>query len=480
MINTQTKAFYKYRTQRENHWDGLAPSYCHNALKAGYHRRLLEIYRFIVPAGLSVLEVGCGKGDLLAALEPLRGVGIDFSREMLSHATKLHPALEFIYADAHDLEELKGPFDVIIFSDLLNDLWDVQRFLEQVRTLCNPSTRVVCNFYSHLWALPLRLAQNARLATPMLPQNWLTVSDVCGLLHLTGFEMISHRTDILFPLHIPVIAPLCNRFLSKVLPSSLFAMTHVVVAAPAFPPKIEDPLPTVSIIVPARNEAGNIASLLRRIPQMGGGVEVIFVEGGSSDGTFEAIEKEIFLHPQLNCRLIRQAGIGKGDAVRSGFEQASGEILIILDADMTVAPEDLTKFYQALANYRGEFINGVRLVYPMHEKAMRFFNLIGNKFFSLAFTWLLGQTVKDTLCGTKALWNKDYKKLAAQRTYFGTLDPFGDFDLLFGAARLNLKIVDLPVRYSDRTYGATNINCWSHGWLLLRMVIIAARKLKFI
>jgi glycosyltransferase involved in cell wall biosynthesis len=237
--------------------------------------------------------------------------------------------------------------------------------------------------------------------------------------------------------------------------------------------------PTVSVVIPARNEAGNIPRLLSDVPDMGAGTELIFVEGHSSDGTYEAIEREILKHPHRRARLFRQTGRGKGDAVRLGFSEANGDVLMILDADLTVPPDDLPRFYDALRAGKGEFLNGVRLVYPMERQAMRFFNLIGNKFFSLAFSWLLGQPLKDTLCGTKVLWKADYRRIAANRAYFGNFDPFGDFDLLFGAARLSLKIVDIPVRYRERTYGETNIQRWRHGWLLLKMVIFAARRIKF-
>jgi glycosyltransferase involved in cell wall biosynthesis len=166
--------------------------------------------------------------------------------------------------------------------------------------------------------------------------------------------------------------------------------------------------------------------------------------------------------------------------VRLGFQHAQGDILMILDADLTVPPEDLPRFYNALYKGRAEFINGVRLVYPMEKEAMRFLNLLGNKFFSLVFSWLLGQPIKDTLCGTKALWKTDYERIAANRSYFGDFDPFGDFDLLFGAAKLNLKIIEVPIRYRERTYGTTNISRWKHGWLLLRMVFFALRRIKFV
>ena len=234
------------------------------------------------------------------------------------------------------------------------------------------------------------------------------------------------------------------------------------------------------MIVPARNEAGNIEDIFERTPEMGRGTELVFVEGHSSDDTYARIEREITRHPGRRCQLLRQTGTGKGDAVRLGFAHAGGDVLMILDADLTVAPEDLPRFLNALCAGKGEFINGVRLVYPMQKQAMRLLNLVGNKFFSLAFSWLLGQSIKDTLCGTKVLWAADYRRIADQRAYFGDFDPFGDFDLLFGAAKLNLKIVDLPIRYRERTYGTTNIQRWQHGWLLLRMVLFAARRIKFV
>lgn len=238
--------------------------------------------------------------------------------------------------------------------------------------------------------------------------------------------------------------------------------------------------PTVSVVVPARNEAGNIPSIFNRLPGMGSGTELVFVEGHSKDDTAATIEREIVKHEDWSCKFLQQTGEGKADAVRLGFKNATGDILMILDADLTVPPEDLPRFYQALVSGKGEFINGVRLIYPMERQAMRFANLLGNKFFSLAFSWLIGQPIKDTLCGTKVFWRTDYEKIAANRSYFGDFDPFGDFDLIFGAAKLSLKITDLPIRYRERTYGTTNIQRWKHGWLLLKMVWFAAIRLKFI
>jgi SAM-dependent methyltransferase len=464
------------------HWDRVSEMLQRRSGLGGFYQKQLAYhYRLLVPPGLRVLEVGCGQGDLLAALMPGTGVGVDLSAGMVRQASERHPWLHFVQADAHQLP-LDAEFDVIILSDLLNDLWDVQAVLESLVALVHPRTRLILNTYSRVWEIPLAVAQRLGLSKPNLEQNWFTVEDINNLLDLTGSDVVRHTREILLPLNVPLLSSVANRIMVKIPPLSYAALTNFVVARPTSAPRrgagATEPL--VSVIVPARNEAGNIESIFTHTPEMGRGTELVFVEGHSHDDTYAAVEKAIAEHPERSSRLLKQTGTGKGDAVRLGFSSASGEILMILDADLTVPPEDLPRFYHALISRKGEFVNGVRLVYPMEQQAMRFLNLVGNKFFSLVFSWLLGQPIKDTLCGTKAMWKQDYELIAANRAYFGDFDPFGDFDLLFGAARLNLKIVDLPVRYRERTYGTTNIDRWQHGWLLLRMVAFAARRIKFV
>jgi SAM-dependent methyltransferase len=460
------------------HWDRLADQMDERRGWGGYyHQRLVEVYRSLIPPGQRVLEIGCGGGDLLSGLEPAVGVGIDFSQSMIERARLRHPELRFLRADAHDLD-LDERFDFIILSDLVNDLWDVQAVLTQITPLTLPGSRIILNTYSHAWTLPLCLAERLGLARPRLRQNWLTLEDLANLLRLSGFEVLRSWQEVLCPLRIPLLAPLCNKYLVRLSPFKYLALANLLIARPAPEPLTDRP--SVSVVIPARNEAGNIEQILARTPQMGAETELIFVEGNSTDDTYEVIERALENHPERQAMLLRQDGKGKGDAVRKGFEQATGDILMILDADLSVAPEDLPRFYEAIRAGRGELINGVRLIYPMEEKAMRFANLLGNKFFSLAFSWLLGTSIKDTLCGTKVLWRKDYELIAANRSYFGDFDPFGDFDLLFGAAKLNLKIVDLPIRYRERVYGTTNIQRWRHGWMLSNMVLFAATKIKFI
>jgi len=473
----------QYQQERRTHWNTVARrSDRWHGWGLFYQHELARHYQFLIPPGLRVLEVGCGLGDLLAAVRPSFGLGVDFSGEMIQRATARHAHLHFIQADALNLP-LNTAFDVILLSDLVNDVWDVQALLEQLQSLTHLRTRLILNVYSRVWELPLHVAQRLNLSRPNLEQNWLTVEDIDNLLRLTGFEAIRHTSEFLLPLNLTLLAQFANRCLVKLWPFSHAALTNFVIARPAVGlsrPTSTAEAPSVSVIVPARNEAGNIQSLFERTPELGRGTEIIFVEGHSRDETYATIAATIAEHPERSCKLFKQTGQGKGDAVRQAFAQASGDILMILDADLTVPPEDLARFYRALISGHGEFINGVRLTYPLEQQAMRFINLAGNKFFSLVFSWLLGQPLKDTLCGTKVLWRRDYELIAAQRAYFGDFDPFGDFDLLFGAAKLNLKIVDLPIRYRARTYGTTNIDRWRHGWLLLRMALFAAYRLKFI
>ena len=467
----------KYIIERIRHWNSIAKQ--ENPVWSKYYHQYIErLYQHIVPPKLKVLEIGCGNGDLLASLDPAEGIGIDQSETMVDLARKRHPDLDINLGRGEDVE-LEGTFDIIILSDLLNDIWDVQELICHLKRYCDDSTRIIINIYSRLWQPVLNLARKFGLANPMLPQNWLTVEDLKNLLYLEGLDTVKSYSEMVFPLKIPILTHLANRYLSKIFPFRYLCLTNILIARKMPENDLSPEKTSVSVVIAARNEEGNIADIFKRTPEMGVDTELIFVEGGSTDDTYEVIQQEIQNNPDRRAFVYKQEGQGKGDAVRLGFKLATGDILMILDADMTVPPENLTLFYDALVSGKGELINGVRLVYPMESEAMRFFNLIGNKMFSLAFTWLIGQSIKDTLCGTKVITRSNYNKIDSNRAYFGDFDPFGDFDLIFGAAKLNLKIVDLPIRYRDRLYGTTNISRWRHGLLLLRMVVFAASKIKF-
>ena len=443
-----------------------------------YYEDQIRYFRFLVPEGLSVLELGCGTGDLLSALKPSRGVGVDFSEKMVAIARKSYPDLEFQVADIEALESWGEQFDVIVLSDVVGHLQDIQESIQRVKAFCHPGTRIIVTYYNFLWEPILRLGEWARLKMPQEYQNWLSSEDICNLLTLAHFQVVKTECRLLIPKRIPWFSDFINRYFGTLPGLRRLCLCRYIVARPGnFKERREF---STTILVPCRNEKGNVEAAVQRIPAFGGDQEILFVEGHSTDGTKEEIERVIQAYPNKHIRLLVQDGQGKGDAVRKGFEAAKGEVLMILDADLTMPPEDLPKFYEALAEYLGEFINGCRLVYPMEQQAMRFLNLLGNKFFSLMFTWILNQRFKDTLCGTKALFRKDYEKIQANRAYSGEFDPFGDFDLIFGAAKQNLQVVEVPIRYKERKYGSTSISRFRHGWLLLRMTWFAYRKIKVI
>ena len=440
-----------------------------------YHRLLGSYYSFLIPEGSRVLELGCGTGDLLDNVKPCYGVGIDISEEMLNIAEKKFPQYKFIKADAEELE-LNEKFDYVIISDLIGFLWDVQNTFKSLKKVCGKNTKIIISSYNYLWEPFLKFAELLGLKHRQPEQNWFSMKDITGLLDLEGFETIKIDRKILIPKNIPLFNFVFNSFVANLPLFNHLCLSNILIAR-KHPDEIEDY--SVSIVVPAKNEKGNIENAILRIPEFGMSQEIIFMEGNSKDGTYEEMLLVKKKYPEKNIIVEKQSGKGKGNAVREAFDKATGDILMILDADLTTPPEDLPKFYDALKNKRGEFINGCRLVYPMEKQAMRFLNLLANKFFGLFFTFLLGQKVKDTLCGTKVLLKSDYEKIKNNRKYFGEFDPFGDFDLLFGAAKLNLKIIEVPVRYKDREYGATQISRFSHGWLLIRMSLFAAKKIKF-
>jgi glycosyl transferase family 2 len=369
--------------------------------------------------------------------------------------------------------------DYVVLNGNLHYQADVQAFLARLRAGMAPRTRLVVVTYNALWRPFIQLATALGLRRKTLESNWLDDSDIENFLRLTDFELVRKDARVLLPMWIPLLSELVNRYLAPLPLLRALTLVNIFVARPRPHPDAATP-PSVTVVVPARNEAGNIEDIVRRIPAMGPDDELIFIEGGSSDDTWQRILDVQAAHPQRRILAAKQEGKGKGDAVRKGYGMASRDILMILDADLTVPPEDLPKFYEALASGKGEFINGSRLVYPMEKEAMRFLNMLGNRFFAAAFSFVLGQRFKDTLCGTKVMTRENYLRLAANRAYFGEFDPFGDFDLIFGASRMGLRVIEVPITYRERTYGTTNISRWRHGVLLLVMLVFASRKLKFI
>jgi SAM-dependent methyltransferase len=444
-----------------------------------YYGEDYRYMRFLIPEGRRVLALGCGTGKLLAALKPSRGVGVDFSPKMIEVARANHPELEFYTGDVEEPAELahiNGPFDYIILSDTIGSLDDCQATLENVHHFCNRDTRVIVSYYSRMWEPILWVARTLRLQMPQVHQNWLSTEDIENLLELADYEVVKREWRQLVPRRLLGVGWLANRLLAPLPVIRRACLRNYVVARPF--PRAAQEIASTTVLVPCRNERGNIESAVCRIPRFCQDLEILFVEGHSKDGTLDEIRRVIAAYPELDIKVIVQDGKGKGDAVRKGFDHARGDLLMILDADLTMPPEALPKFYEAIVQGKGEFINGSRLVYPMEKDAMRFLNWVANQTFRALFTWLLNQRFTDTLCGTKVLTKRHYQQIAAGRTYFGEFDPFGDFDLIFGAVKQNLKVLEIPITYASREYGETQISRFRHGLLLLRMVVFAFRKLK--
>lgn len=454
----------RYRKKRAYYWNSIT-EYCNYYLRDDDR----------------VLELGCGTGELLAAVKGAHKVGIDFSPAMVAQAKQQFPQLDVRVMDAENLE-LNEQFDTIIISNLVGVLTDIETCFEQLHKVCHENTRIIVTYYNYLWTGPIRFAEFIGLKKRMPEQSWLSRTDIENLLYLADFDVYRRNTGLLIPFNIPLVSWLFNKYLVRLPLLQYLAINQYFFARPKRKPERTTWEETYSttVVIPARNESGNIENAILRLPKFGKHVEIIFMEGNSTDDTWETIQRIQEKYKDTHdIKIAQQDGKGKGDAVRKAYDMATGDILMILDADLTVPPEELPKFYKALASGKGEFINGCRLIYPLEKRSMRPLNILGNKFFSIAFSWLMEQPVKDTLCGTKVMFREDYIRLKANRKYFGEFDPFGDFDLLFGAYKLNLKIIDLPIRYQERVYGSTNISRFKHGFILLQMVLFALNKIKF-
>ncbi len=484
-MNTEKDAYLRAKEAEIcAYYRGLAPHYeAWMRRWPYYYRRKQELLQRLIPRPGRVLDIGCGLGQNLAGLRPEYGIGIDVCPEIVEAARRLHPAaahpnIEFRCMSALACGQLEGPFDTILLANSITEIPDLSALFEQIARLCTPGTRIVQTTYNYALAPAIRLAGRMRLAPRHPVQNWLTRADLANLAALTGFEVVRDGFAITFPFNIPVIGPLLNRYMPLLPVLRYGAVLYYSVMRPPRPPvRLEDC--SVSVCVPCKNESGNIAGLLERIPEIGAGTEIIFVDDQSTDDTAAKIAESQRNHPGRAIKLTTGPGQGKGAACRAGFAEATHDMLLILDADMTVMPEDLPGFCAALASGRAEFVNGSRLVYPMEQGAMRFFNVLGNKAFAMLFSFLLSQPIKDTLCGTKAIWRRDYEKILEARAHFGGVDRWGDYDWIFGAARHNLKIIEYPVHYRERVAGETKMTKrLRNAWTMLRMCLVALRKLR--
>jgi SAM-dependent methyltransferase len=441
-----------------------------------YYKLLIRLLRHLVEPGKRVLNIRCETGFLLDALKPSHGVGVEISPAMVQVARASHP--QFTYLEAFP-EDFVSPekFDYILVCEV-GDIVDVQKTLMGLRSCCERQTRLLIYNYNHLWEPVLAAAQKLHMKVPQTEQNWLSEPDMLNLLTLSGFEWLKTYRVSLFPKYVPLLSALLNRLVAKLPFINRLCMVEVMVAR-LRPKPVDASDVTVTVVVPCKDELGNIEDAVKRIPELGKSTEIIFCDDKSADGTADEVRRMQARYPSRVIRLVEGPGICKSKNVWTGFEAATGEILAILDADLTVMPEELPYFVDAITRGVAEFVNGSRLVYPVPRTAMRGSNMAGNRLFSLVFSYLLGQRIEDTLCGTKVLWRSDWDRIRPMIGTWGTLDRWGDYELLFGASKLNLRILDQPVHYQERIYGVTKMTkVFRNGLIMLRMCGHGFRRLK--
>jgi hypothetical protein len=459
------------------HYDrvsGLRQRYIQD--NAYYYDQVYRLLREIIPPGQRVLQVGCLTPDILDAVKPRYGLGIDLSEKLVEVARRRFPQLEFRHHEDYGVEATE-PFDFVVIMDV-NDQVDPIATLRALRPMMNERTRIVVHHYNHFWEPIIRLTERFGVKFPLPQQNWLSPGDINSILALCDCERLQIHRVVLAPKYVPALSWLLNAFFSRLPVIQHLNMINLTVARPVAPRRPARDF-SVSVIVPCRNEVGNIAAAVERTPDIGCHTEIIFCDDKSTDGTADEVRRLQTLNPQRDIKLYEGPAICKALNVRTGFDRAEGDILMILDADLTTMPEELPYFYDAIASGMAEFVNGTRFVFPMEGAAMKPLNVIGNRFFSATFSVLLGQRISDTLCGTKVLWRRDWPAIRALSGTWGTNDRWGDYDLLFGAAKLHLRIVDLPVHYQERVSGVTKMTGrLRNGLIMLRMCWAAFLKFK--
>lgn len=445
-----------------------------------YHRSILKFFSMSISKDATILELGCATGDLIGNLHPSSGVGIDISDSMIQIARDRYPSVEFICENAEDFQTDRV-FDYIIVSGIVGNVKNIQILLEKALKWSTPDTRIFIDFYNPLWHPIIKLGEKTGLKMPEMTQNWLSVDDIENFLYISGYQVIKRKYLLFFPKYIPVVSYLLNKWIGNLPIIRRLSLDNIVIARP------EKPLPDpenkkCSVVITCRDEEGNIEGLVTRMPQMGRRTEIIFVEGHSRDNTVEKIQEMIRKYPEKDIKMLTQKGIGQGDAFRYGFDEAQGDFVIWLEADLTTPPEEAIHFWNTYLENRGEYINGSRFIYKMERSSMPLINFLGNRFFGILFTLLLKQRFTDTLCGFKAISKENYLKIRHQIDYFGNFDPFGDFELIFGAIKNNLKVAEIPVHYQPRQYGESKaygqsfFSFMKHAMLLMRMSYIAFRK----
>ncbi len=450
-----------YSTKIAKHFEGLAMTYESLKKRNSYYNNFLKNWcKSLLPPNQKVLDVGCAHGDVLAAMQPSYGIGIDISPAMVGEACQKNPGLTFSQSRIEDFES-ETRFDALLLINTLEYLYDIGTVFDKAHELLEDNGRIYITTANPFWSPIFKLSSKLGLRIPDYERLYVTNEDIVNILELHGFEIVYKEMALILPKYIPILSPVLN-FVFPALPYLRMLCSTQLIVARKLPPKRKEY--SVSVVIPCHNEVGNVDRCVTEMKKFGISTELIFVDDGSTDGTAAAIKPH--LNEEIEVKVISYSpNRGKGNAVKAGFDAATGDILMILDADLTTHPDELQPIYEAMATGRAEFVNCSRFIYPMEGGAMPFINYLGNKCFSLLASYIMEQRVSDTLCGTKAIFRGDYQNIIMGR------DPWGDYDFLFGAAQLRLKIKELPVHYRERMAGLSKMNTKKHTINLIKMCI---------
>ena len=464
----------EYKISQESvqkHFDSLAKDYDKWIKKnAYYHDNIKTLVKQIIPPSSKVLEIGCATGEILAATKPSLGIGIDLSPKIVKIAKEKFSQYTFFCSSIEDFK-YNEKFDYIIMIDLIDHVYDIIEVFESVYNLCTPTTKIILSTINPWWEPVLSLMEKVGGKMPEGPHNFLERRYLTKIVEFLDFSISCSGYMLLFPKYIPIFSFLANAMGTKLWGINKFSFVHYMVLQP-LPKNVNDLDLSCSVVIPCYNEAGNIEEAIRRIPHMGKETEIIVVNDGGTDETANIVKK--LQRNYHNLRLIDYTtNRGKGYAVKQGFDAATKEVIMILDADMSVIPEELPRFFNLLNKGACDFVNGTRMIYLKQDQAMGFLKLLGNKLFALIMTFIAKQNVTDTLCGTKALYKKNYKYIKMG------LDKWGDYDLLFGAIKLGNKIAEIPVHYMARRTGESKMRTVKHGFHLLWVCFRGFKELIF-
>lgn len=435
-----------------------------------FHQSVNRAFRFLVPEGKSLLYYGRYIPGLLPGLKSSRCVVVSHDPPTGDDLAAMEAErVQFIHS-AYDAYRPEGTFDYVILHGALGESHDICTLLRSVRSVCTPATRLIIYQHNYLWQGVIALAERLKIIEKGATQNWISVRDLSAALNGMGFQVVRSFRQMLCPFRFGGLGRLINGVATLLPVLDFFNLNQYIVARPVgAAAAAEKKYSSLSIVLTVRDERGNIEPVVKTLPAICPDQEILFVEGHSSDGTREEIERVMGLYPEKNIRVMSQPGKGQGDAIRTGFRAARGDVIILYEGDGTSLPEDIRFFYDALDSGRFEFVEGSRFIYPFDERSMPLLNKVGNIFFARWFSWFLGQHTTDVLSGIKAISKKEFATIDEHWGFMGLDDPFGDFELLYGAFRFGLTCCEIPMHYQPRTYGVSKSRVFRHGAYLLRM-----------